>query len=140
MNSFLRVIALIKKSILFFSSVQNQNKAFAQCTNTQSSSQIEEYRNRIIYTTICARTAVPDFKSRRFRAPISADSGDRLLGVGSTAETKFKMGGGYRDECYVLCVEDSRPPDRPWQISTRLYRGQHGNHPSRSRYQKRQAL
>ena len=41
-----------------------------------------------------ARTAVPDFKSRRFRAPISADSGDRFPGVGAATKTKLKMGGG----------------------------------------------
>ena len=45
--------------------------------------------------------------SRRFRVPISVDSRDRLLGVGATAETKFKMGRGSRDECYLVCLEDS---------------------------------
>ena len=39
--------------------------------------------------------------------PISADSGDRLLGVGATAETKFKMGRGSCDKCYLVCLEDS---------------------------------
>ena len=36
---------------LFYSFVENKNKAFAQCTNIlQSSSRVEENRQRIIYT------------------------------------------------------------------------------------------
>ena len=31
------------------------------------------------------------------------------------------MGRGSRDECDVVCLEDSRPPNQLWQISTRLY-------------------